>query len=68
MEREIGDIFECNGVKLKVVEAVDSSYCIGCYFDKEKVTCCHPNVRDTIGLCGKTRRKDGKSIMFRVAE
>ena len=64
MEREIGEIFKYSGVKLKVVEVKDN-YCIGCYFDKEKDSCCHPNVRDRIGFCSDSCRKDCKRIIFR---
>ena len=60
MERQIGEIFECEGKKLQVIE--DSfDTCNGCYFDKEK------NCRDLLdirGKCGSFEREDKHYVSF----
>ena len=60
MERKIGEIFECDGKKLQVIE--DSfDTCNGCYFDKEK------NCRDLLdirGKCGSFEREDKCYVSF----
>lgn len=60
MERQIGEIFECDGKKLQVIE--DSfDTCNGCYFDKEK------NCRDLLdirGKCGSFEREDKHYVSF----
>ena len=60
MERKIGEIFECDGKKLQVIE--DSfDTCNGCYFDKEK------NCRDLLdirGKCGSFEREDKHYVSF----
>ena len=59
MERAIGDIFDYEGVKLKVIENVG---CSGCYFDNSQ---CSGNISLT-GNC--SFRSDRKCIQFRKVE
>lgn len=60
--RPIGEIFEYNGVKLKVVEG---DTCRGCYFRFE-IQCIYPlNVR---GHCGASDRVDRKNVKFKLID
>ena len=59
MERKIGEVFECNGVRLKVVEGEG---CENCYF-YNLVSCKFGEYMDIRGKCG-TIREDGKSVQF----
>lgn len=60
MEREIGEIFEINGVKYKCLED-DSEDCNRkCCFH---IDGCDFGTSDLIGVCGSTR-KDKKSVYF----
>ena len=60
MARKIGEIFECEGKTLQVIEdPLDT--CDGCYFDKEK------NCRDLLdirGKCGSFEREDKHYVSF----
>ena len=63
MERKIGEEFEYNGVRLKVV---GGELCGNCYFrDKhENEPCVISEHVSVSGGCSKTRRKDHKSVQF----
>lgn len=63
MERKIGEEFECNGVRLKVVEEF---YCNHCYFrDKHENEACSRSEHILVsGPCSKRKREDGKSVQF----
>lgn len=60
MERKIGEIFEYDDKKLKVVDTEDYS-CRGCYFldlgDK-----CYDQI------CMRSERKDRKNVVFTFVE
>lgn len=56
MEREIGEIFEVNGVKLQVVEDFDLS-CGCCYF-------IHNDEQCVLSKCFASQRKDGNPVKF----
>ena len=58
MERKIGEIFEYEGEKLKVIKA--GTACDGCYF---KGKSCDNRNYDITGICGWTR-KDNQSVRF----
>ena len=58
MERAIGEVFEFEGVKLKVKK--EYSLCDKCYF--ENMLC--SIFKDDIGECSRYKRKDDKSIIF----
>ena len=60
MEREIGDIFNYNGVKLQIVES--NGYCNNCYFNDSCITCTKPK---NLNNCQKHNRKDNKNIYFK---
>ena len=63
MERKIGEKFQYNDIILEVKEAKEERYCIGCYFLKEELQCCH--LKDTIlGFCCDGNRSDLKSVIF----
>lgn len=59
MERKIGDIFEINKKKYKVVNAPNAKFCDGCSFEKE-LECFFGNT----GSCSPRNRKDNKSVIF----
>ena len=63
MERKIGEEFEYNGVRLKVVEEF---YCNHCYFrDKHENEACSRSEHILVsGPCSKRKREDGKSVQF----
>lgn len=60
MEREVGEIFEYEGIKLEVVETEDSS-CRGCYFLDLRYKCRQQ-------LCMRFPRKDRKNVVFKSVE
>lgn len=64
MERKIGEVFECNGVKLRVEP--DTYVCRGCYFkhDSDKWCTQYKSIR---GECQKASRSDG-GVIFRKVE
>ena len=60
MERQLGEVFEVDGVILRVVEASDTYSCDGCHFlDNEKNVCGFQN-------CLRCERNDGKSVVFQI--
>ena len=59
MERKIGETFEYDGKKLKVVDK-DDSKCDECFFYNKNCT----YKKDVIGFCSKEFRTDVKSVMF----
>ena len=60
MERKIGEIFECDGKKLQVIE--DHFHkCDGCYFFNK--TDCVDRL-DIRGFCGDTKRNDKHRVAF----
>ena len=61
MERAIGEVFEFEGKKLKVVIGEG---CGGCFFEYEP---CMDIVSER-GKCTKDHRKDDKSIIFKLLE
>lgn len=64
MERKIGEIFECSGVKLRVEPEI--CMCKGCYFkhDSDKWCTQYKSIR---GECQKASRSDG-GVIFRKVE
>ena len=63
MERKIGEVFECNGVRLKVVEGEG---CENCYFHNLVLfgnVCKCGEYMKIRGKCGIIR-EDGKSVQF----
>ena len=63
MERKIGEVFEHDGVRLKVVEADE---CDKCYFAyKHKYGACTRSKYISIsGFCSEANREDHKSVQF----
>ena len=59
MERKIGEIFECDGKKLQVIEDPFNT-CHGCYFFDNK---CGEKY-DERGICPSNEREDGKGVIF----
>ena len=58
MERKLGEVFEVDGVILRVVEASDTFSCDGCYFlANEQNVCGFQN-------CLSCERTDNKSVKF----
>lgn len=60
-ERPIGDIFEFEGTKLKVVKSKTSA-CSGCYFNSERE--CWLQNSEVLGACDKKDRSDKKYVIF----
>ena len=63
MERQIGEQFDFDGVKLEVVENEDN-HCEGCYFYKW-IICRFPAVANNTGMCSATEREDKKEVIFK---
>ena len=61
MERQIGEIFECDGKKLQVIEDPFDT-CDGCYFANE--TECDDRL-DIRGFCSYIRRRDKLRVAFK---
>ena len=61
MERQIGEIFECDGKKLQVIEDPFDT-CDGCYFVNE--TECDDRL-DIRGFCSYIRRRDKLRVAFK---
>lgn len=60
-ERKVGEIFEYQGKKLKVVETKGSS-CYNCYFADRDCDC--ENTRKVLGVCLSETRTDKKPVIF----
>ena len=63
MERKIGEEFEYNGVRLKVVEG---DFCENCYFrdKRENKPCVRSEHISVSGACSKQKRENHKSVQF----
>ena len=64
MERKIGEIFEHNGTKLRVVDGGIYSRCLRCYFKKENGNACIGCFVKGLGFCSATFREDDKNVFF----
>lgn len=60
MERKIGEIFEFEGKKLKVVQT-EGSTCYNCYFANRDCDC---DTRKVLGACLSETRTDNKPVIF----
>lgn len=60
MERKIGEVFDCNRVKLCVKEDIEC--CVGCFFYENDISC--SSYHGDIGECDCTKRTDSKSVIF----
>ena len=63
MERKIGEIFECDGKKLQVIEDPFNTW-DGCYFNGNKCN----NKYNERGICSSNERGDGRSVIFKKYE
>ena len=63
MERPIGEQFDYDEIKLKVIKRKKDS-CKGCYF-KNIISCRFKKIVNITGFCGKTYRKDKTNIIFK---
>lgn len=59
MERKIGEEFDYNGQKLKVVETIMGT-CAGCFFKGD----CNHNVKAVVGICYANVRADKRQVVF----
>ena len=65
MERAVGEIFDFNGVRLRVKEAEKRYSCNGCYFKKYLNSCLdEESVRNCMNRCCGIGRSDGKNVVF----
>lgn len=60
MERKIGEVFECDNIKLRVEEYTQN--CEGCYFYENNITCSHYS--GDLGKCDLSGRTDRKNVIF----
>ena len=63
MERKIGEVFECDGVKLRVEE--ERRGCKGCYFQRKKKGWCI-SLKEIIGECMDSMRNDTGVIFIKI--
>ena len=63
MERQIGEVFDFKGIKLKV-KSVDKSICDGCYFNSFTYPCWYITGIGVTGGCHELARSDKKSVIF----
>ena len=64
MERKVDEVFEFNGIKLKVKRTNNPAACDGCYFDKFNNECRKINVIEETGLCYGGFRRDKNDVIF----
>jgi len=65
MERKIGDIFEYDNKKIKVVGlTIMDNQCTGCYFLNNEI--CHTN--KIVGECSWRRRTDKTGVIFKLVD
>lgn len=64
MERQVGEVFDYDGVTLEVIE---HGACLACYFYKERIYCGDLK-RDILGSCGNINRSDRKMVVFKKVE
>ena len=64
MERKIGEVFECDGVKLRVEP--DTCVCRGCYFNSSFYKRCK-QYKSIRGECQKSSRSD-RGVIFKKVE
>lgn len=60
MERKVGEIFECDGKKLQVIEDTLNE-CKNCYFYGKECS----NRKDERGECLIDKRMDGQNVIFK---
>ena len=60
MEREVGEVFECDGKKLQVIED-PFEVCQNCYFDENECL----KRKDVRGECLIDKREDGQNVIFK---
>lgn len=64
MEREVGEIFGFNDVKLQVKDTGEKACCDGCYFDEFWHSCVRNGCGIYAGYCYGLFRSDGKNVIF----
>ena len=64
MERAIGEVFDFDGVKLRVARAKSKVSCEGCYFFHQKHPCYKVHGISITGKCDLLVRSDKKSVIF----
>lgn len=57
MERKVGDVFDFNGIKLKV-KRTDKPVCNGCFFEKFDCGCWQINGIEETDLCFRSDKND----------
>lgn len=64
MERKVGEVFDFNGVKLRVERADDETSCNGCYFRHPRRSCFGSGIILCVGRCNTIARSDKESVIF----
>lgn len=62
MERNVGEVFCFNNVKLQVKDIGNKACCDGCYFDESEHKCF--DAHNCTGSCHRSLRSDGKNVVF----
>ena len=63
MERKVGDVFNFNGIKLKVMRT-NNRLCDGCHFEQFDNKCWQINGIEDTGLCSGRFRSDKNDVIF----
>lgn len=65
--RALGEVFECKGLKLRVVRGIS---CSTCAFYTSKMTCGASDIgaNGILGPCAGVTREDGRDIVFKLEE
>ena len=64
MERKVGEVFDFDGVKLRVERADDETSCNGCYFRHTRRSCFGSGIIPYVGRCNTIARSDKESVIF----
>lgn len=63
MERKVGEVFEFNGIKLKV-KRTNNPVCDGCYFERFDCVFWQTNRIEETGRCYSDIRRDKNDVIF----
>lgn len=63
MEHKLGEIFEHDGVTLRV-EKIQGRTCNGCFFSPKRA--CIAFSYSDLEACGRAWRKDGENVIFKL--
>lgn len=66
MERKVGEVFDCNGITLRVeMKNLNAeNLCEGCFYNKARHSC----VNEDLDYCSATFREDQTDVIFKLVE